>query len=210
MGNKHSPLWNFFFEKWNSQVMLDCAQESKGYIDTSGSTNMQYKISMIFVSEEQPCKDWTLDMEAVVCYRQVTSQWEKSNRSTFSRLKIVCTSFILIWTWGCCMSMLWSMMALPSRSFLDSRMRKEKLVFLTILKECLWLLKTMNSIKNDVWSVCSHVISKFWELQTWELSTFLGRWNTNMMADYCLCLQRDMQDSTYWRKSKERKFLPNK
>ena len=38
---------------------------------------------------------------------------------------------------------------------------------------------------------------------------YQGRWNTNMMADYCWCLQRDNPDYNYSRASKKRKFLPN-
>ena len=37
---------------------------------------------------------------------------------------------------------------------------------------------------------------------------YQGRWNTNMMADYCWCLKRDCCDNFCSRKSKKRKFFP--
>ena len=41
-----------------------------------------------------------------------------------------------------------------------------------------------------------------------EMETrYQGRWNCNMMADYCWCLKRTMPDFAHKRKSKKRQFL---
>lgn len=45
------------------------------------------------------------------------------------------------------------------------------------------------------------------DIKTME-KRYQGRWNTNMMADYCWCLQRDCTDDSYSRQSKRRKFIP--
>ena len=37
---------------------------------------------------------------------------------------------------------------------------------------------------------------------------YQGRWNTNMIADYCWCLQRDNETDTFNRKATKRKFVP--
>ena len=37
---------------------------------------------------------------------------------------------------------------------------------------------------------------------------YQGRWNVNMMADYCWCLQRDSDSSNLTRKTLKRKFVP--
>jgi len=37
---------------------------------------------------------------------------------------------------------------------------------------------------------------------------YQGRWNTNMMTDYCWCLQRDCVNVTHSPESKKRKLNP--
>ena len=37
---------------------------------------------------------------------------------------------------------------------------------------------------------------------------YQGRWNSNIMADYCWCVQRDNCDHNYTRASRKRRLLP--
>ena len=43
------------------------------------------------------------------------------------------------------------------------------------------------------------------EIKTME-KRYQRRWNTNMMADYCWCLKREVAGSSYSRKAQKRKF----
>ena len=45
------------------------------------------------------------------------------------------------------------------------------------------------------------------DLMTME-ERYQGRWNINMMADYCWSIKRDYREKVYKRKSYKRKFLP--
>ena len=45
------------------------------------------------------------------------------------------------------------------------------------------------------------------DIKTME-KRYQGRWNTNMMADYCWSLKRDVLDTEHARKSKKRSFFP--